>query len=280
MPLRQYSSPSLGAIVKNNQSLGVVVKNTIFTGGEMKLQQDMSIQKPVYPGPLYLQINRLLLQRVESGVWPVGTALPNESDLAREYGVSVGTMRKALEKLGSDGWIFRRQGRGTFVTDPRQVSRKRSDHFFLNGEHYVLDGFEYLSSSCVPVTSEAAKSLGLEMTDTIVCITRSRIAPGIIQVHDTISVPREFLPDLAADAESCRDVTDDDLAGYNTFIRRCFEKVMPAVADGNAAKKLKVAPGTGILECERTSYGANNRPVEWCQRLVRLERVEYWTETA
>ena len=52
-----------------------------------------------------------------SGEWKPGTAIPNESDLAREFGVSAGTMRKALDLMEAEHLLTRRQGRGTFVND-------------------------------------------------------------------------------------------------------------------------------------------------------------------
>jgi GntR family transcriptional regulator len=48
---------------------------------------------------LYLQVRDALSQRIASGEWMPGFALPNEGDLAREVGVSSGTMRKALELM-------------------------------------------------------------------------------------------------------------------------------------------------------------------------------------
>jgi len=67
--------------------------------------------------PLYVQVRNLLAQRLASGVWPPGSVLPNEMELARELGVSSGTVRKALDSLESDRLVVRRQGRGTFVVD-------------------------------------------------------------------------------------------------------------------------------------------------------------------
>lgn len=68
--------------------------------------------------PLYLQVHDALEERIAAGEWKTDTAVPNENDLARHFGVSPGTMRKALDMLESKGIVSRRQGRGTFVTDP------------------------------------------------------------------------------------------------------------------------------------------------------------------
>ena len=67
--------------------------------------------------PLYLQLRDALAERVAGGEWRPGAAIPNEGDLAREFGVSAGTMRKALDLLEDEHLLTRRQGRGTFVND-------------------------------------------------------------------------------------------------------------------------------------------------------------------
>jgi GntR family transcriptional regulator len=67
--------------------------------------------------PLYTQVRNLLAQRIARGVWSPGSMLPNEGELARELGVSPGTVRKALDVLESDRLVLRRQGRGTSVVD-------------------------------------------------------------------------------------------------------------------------------------------------------------------
>ena len=68
--------------------------------------------------PIYLQLRDALAERIASGEWKPGSAIPNEGDLAREFGVSAGTMRKALSLLEDEHLITRRQGRGTYVNDP------------------------------------------------------------------------------------------------------------------------------------------------------------------
>jgi len=67
--------------------------------------------------PLYLQVRDVLSERIANGVWKPGKPIPNELDLAAEYGVSTGTMRKALDVMESERLISRQQGRGTFVND-------------------------------------------------------------------------------------------------------------------------------------------------------------------
>lgn len=69
--------------------------------------------------PLYYQLQELLRQQIESGVWEVGDLLPTEHELCDRYGVSRVCVRQALAILEADGAIDRRRGRGTVVRPSR-----------------------------------------------------------------------------------------------------------------------------------------------------------------
>lgn len=66
--------------------------------------------------PLYEQVERAVEEGIRNGEWPAGTALPSETALAARFGVSVCTVRKALDGLAQKNHIEKRHGIGTFVT--------------------------------------------------------------------------------------------------------------------------------------------------------------------
>ena len=63
----------------------------------------------------YLRIARVLSERIQSGEYQPGGQLPNERQLAKEFGVSLMTLRRAMQVLGERGLTSSQQGRGTFV---------------------------------------------------------------------------------------------------------------------------------------------------------------------
>jgi GntR family transcriptional regulator len=67
------------------------------------------------PTPKYLRVLNTLRKRIEDGDYAPGAALPSESQLCTEFGVSRPTVLKALGILKQDGWIESQQGRGSFV---------------------------------------------------------------------------------------------------------------------------------------------------------------------
>ncbi len=81
----------------------------------MRNQQTADISAALTPQPLYGQVRQALIDRIRNGEWMVGDSLPNETFLAQRFGVSVGTVRKAIEGLENNGLVKRIQGRGTYV---------------------------------------------------------------------------------------------------------------------------------------------------------------------
>jgi DNA-binding transcriptional regulator YhcF (GntR family) len=76
--------------------------------------------------PLYRQIKQLIVQDMQAGVWKPGEMIPSEFELADRFGVSQGTVRKAIDDLAAENLLTRRQGKGTFVaTHAEQTTRYR-----------------------------------------------------------------------------------------------------------------------------------------------------------
>jgi GntR family transcriptional regulator len=69
--------------------------------------------------PLYYQLQEILKEQIESGVWQPDDPLPSEPVLARRFGVSRVVVRQALAILEDDRQIVRVRGRGTFVAQPK-----------------------------------------------------------------------------------------------------------------------------------------------------------------
>jgi GntR family transcriptional regulator of arabinose operon len=77
---------------------------------------------PENPLPLYFQVYKSLLERIQQGEFPPGSFLPPERQLTEDYGVSRITVIKALDELAKAHSVKRQQGRGTVVTDPAERS--------------------------------------------------------------------------------------------------------------------------------------------------------------
>ena len=65
--------------------------------------------------PAYIQISEVVARRINAGQILVGERLPSERVMAVEFGVAVGTLRKALCELQSQGFLIRKHGSGNYI---------------------------------------------------------------------------------------------------------------------------------------------------------------------
>ena len=68
------------------------------------------------------RVYRAILAAIQAGAYGEGDPLPNQAALARQLGSSVGTLRKALDRLAREGYVAARHGSGTYVRS-RQPER-------------------------------------------------------------------------------------------------------------------------------------------------------------
>ena len=125
--------------------------------------------------PLYLQVKDMLVQRIVGATWKPGAAIPNEIELSRELGISVGTVRKALDEMEGERLISRRQGRGTFVID--QTSDECAIRFsnIRNAEGVRISGdIQRCELVSAPSNEDEARMLQLRPGEPVFRINRVR----------------------------------------------------------------------------------------------------------
>jgi len=90
--------------------------------------------------PLYEQVRQHVLDYISEHDLVPGDAIPTEAELAVQYGVSVGTVRRALLQLVDQGILYRQPGRGTFLTEESQQKAKQRG-FLACIVPYIRDAF-------------------------------------------------------------------------------------------------------------------------------------------
>lgn len=90
--------------------------------------------------PLYEQVRRQVLDYINEHDLKPGDTIPTEAELAVRYGVSVGTVRRALLQLVDQGILYRQPGRGTFLTEQSQ-QKARQRGFLACIVPYIRDVF-------------------------------------------------------------------------------------------------------------------------------------------
>jgi GntR family transcriptional regulator len=224
----------------------------------------MSATSPQFSNrPLYLQVRDALAERIAAGAWKPDTPIPNEGDLAREAGVSSGTMRKALELLESERLVTRRQGRGTFVND--QASNKQALRFTnirnSDGER-IVDAVESNEIVLGEANDLECERLGLNPRDPVYRIRRVRTHNGRRYMVDETSMPANLFPGLA-EQEHLSQRIGVILAQYSMLSGRSQERVSIGKATPAVAGILGLKHGSPVLVLDRVANALDGGAVEW-----------------
>jgi GntR family transcriptional regulator len=228
--------------------------------------------------PLYSQVHGALVDRIATRVWKPGTLLPNEQELAREFGVSAGTMQKALAQLERDRFIARKQGRGTFVID--QTSPERILRFVnlrdANGERVAGVG-RILAQAVRPAAALKETRLQVETTEPIVWTNRLRTHRGLPLLVEERYLALSRFPGLKAG-----DVGDYEIIvlaqSHGVHLAKAIEDVRISRATPQQASLLEVDAGHPLLALDRVIYSGEDLPVEQRIAFCRLTDQFYSAE--
>jgi GntR family transcriptional regulator len=213
--------------------------------------------------PLYQQLRDVLAERITAGDWKPGDAIPNESNLAREFGVSAGTMRKALDLMEAERLLTRRQGRGTFVNDQTSdmLGLRFTNVRAANGQ--LPEGDIKVTHVAQDAASEdECRRLQLDPRDRVYRIQRTWRHKGDPFMFAQAVVPAAHFPGLEAATEAASRITG--LAQrYGVLLGKAEERLSIGRAGDAVAAELGIAPGTPVMVLDRIVHALDGRPVEW-----------------
>jgi GntR family transcriptional regulator len=225
--------------------------------------------------PIYLQLRDALAQRIASGQWKPGTAIPNEGDLAREFQVSPGTMRKAMDLLERERLITRRQGRGTFVND--QLCDELATRFINirgpDGKRIVGD-VKSVEITAGVATDKEVRRLDLKSGERVYRLRRTRFIGERPFMLEEASVPTSLFPGLEQMGKLARRIVT--LAQhYGILLGKAEEHISIGIATAKVAEALHLAEGAPMVVLDRVVHTTDGRPVEWRMACCDLSTNHY-----
>jgi GntR family transcriptional regulator len=213
--------------------------------------------------PRYHRIAESLRGRIRIGEFAPGGLLPNQRQLARSFGVTLMTLRQALEVLERDNLIVRRHGLGTFVAAPSidydilRLRRFAAD-LSAHGEHVTT---RLLGGRVTVADRRVTGALGLGPRARVVVIDRLRLVDG-----HPMSLQRSFLAAPLGEQVLEADLGVTSLSQVLEFklgitIERARETVSAVRLGRREARELGCRPGAPAFESERVSLDVAGSPV-------------------
>lgn len=233
------------------------------------------------PMPLYFQIASDLEQKIATGAFPPGVQLQNEKGLAERYGVSLVTVRSAMQVLLNKGLIVRYPGHGTFVAKRESVKR---DWAIGSLDELVAIGLKssmhLLERRQVHPHDAVLQRLSLPAGSMVHMVRTVRKASG-----DPFMVTEQYHPlDLARSLRKS-DLTDPKASSrlvIQIVAERCgmkIENVRQTMSAESAtpdiAELLRLQAGDPLLVVERDFFNDQGRLVQTGKSYYRTDRYRY-----
>lgn len=225
--------------------------------------------------PVYKQLRELLRGRIESGHLPVGSTLPPEVELAKTFGVSRSTIRRAILDLVDEGLLLRKPRVGTVVIRS-QVEDKRS---WFRGitedlrQKGVTSTVEVLEAVIVRPVAAVLHELKLPEDGEVLKLTRLRRIAGV-----PLSYTKSYIPawvGITPDTDISGPFYEVIESAGRVHITYGRDVLGAIAADKEAAGILDVNPGAPILRVRRTAFVDYDRPVEFVIAQLRSDLYEY-----
>ena len=224
--------------------------------------------------PLYSQVREILLSRISRGDWAVGETLPNEFKLSTEYGVSVGTIRRAVEGLEKAGIVIRRQGRGTYLARQRDEGvATRLDVLRLPNGNVAEIVFRLDNLLLRAPSNQEAAELQIEISHSVYEISQTLFIDGQIVGCEISLVATRLFPLLGQHLNGGQNLYML-YAEFNGGVARTEDTIKVCIPDLDIARKLKTI-GNALLVIERLSSTMVGRPVEFKRGWYLPEKVIY-----
>ena len=223
--------------------------------------------------PLYVQLMEELETSIRNGVYKPGDKIMTEAEMAKEYGVSLITVRKAVGSLMEKGLVVRKQGKGTFVTKPKYSRNMKKLQSFTEmcEQMGVKPGAQVLENRLIMADKKVADRLGIEPGSNVVYISRLRLADG-----EPVQVEKSYFPlkyaflleeDLNNGSmfECLKEKAGAKVASSEKMIELCR-------ATAEEAALMDVKKGDYLLFVKSTAYDENGEPMYAGIQLINGDR--------
>ena len=203
--------------------------------------------------PQYKKIYEILRKHILSGAYEEGSLLPSENELCAVHNITRPTVRQALDALVKEGFILKKQGKGSIVRKPPQDIGILS----ISGTASVI-GNQYLQTQILqkPQIKAWPDRFPFELTDIeresgCIYMERLRLVDSQPVFYDINHIPNINLPRFSSRTFENKSLFEILRVQYQIEIKGGEQKLKAMKADKSISKMLNIPLGEPVLYLER-----------------------------
>lgn len=229
---------------------------------------------------LHSAVKESIMEMIKNGDYHPNTKLPTEAEFCKSFDVSRTTVRTALQQLTVEGYVYRIQGKGTFVSENkvRQTLSTTVDNF---SEQMMMQGknpsTKVFSLTVIEASNTLAKLFNLDIGEPINKLVRVRYVDALPLQYEISYLPWHKTPGL--DMKACETSLFRLLKNqFNIHIQKTIEHLELALADESIAEKLNIPNGSPGFSIETQTYTDDQTVIEYSKTYFRGDRANFVIE--
>ena len=254
---------TLDEIETINKNLSIVVKKMLNNFKDFKI-------------PRYEQVRWNIQTLLTESKWDESTPLPTEQEFADKYEVSVGTVRKAVEKLVEEGVLIKQQGKGTFLKRPDfESSLLRFFKFRDKDACYDTPTGVVKKIMVIDGIDDINEKLNISKNEALIYIERMRMVEDKVLLSERI-----WLPKSRYEAFATLDPEDFENLLYPFYYKKCGQFVSSAVETlffitDHSDPYLGNAEQESLVKVCRIAKNLEGDPIEYRESYGLAEKFSY-----
>ncbi len=218
-------------------------------------------KRTVSPVLLYVKVMMQIRDNILSGMWSHGYRIPGELALARQFRVSVMTIRQALARLCRERLLMREWRKGTFVSWRGPL--KQSVQLDIETEDLApvdveSTSFKVLNMGRVAPTGELSRHFALSAGEQLTKIERVRMAHGRPLAYVISYVPSRIAAQIPTNRMKRIPLSTVIEASLGIKISNVKHVVEAKLSDDAVSAHLDIPPGSPVLYVERDHFHKEN----------------------
>ncbi|MBS4538118.1 GntR family transcriptional regulator [Clostridium sp. D2Q-11] len=226
--------------------------------------------------PLYYQLYEIIVGKIESGDYKENDKIPSERELCEEYDISRSTVRQAMSELEKEGYIYKKHGKGIFVSP--QAFKQDLLKFYSFTEEMKKMGkepsSEVIDFEIITCTEKLSKKLNCPITINLYKFTRIRLADNEPMMLETSYLPVDRFPNLTRENLNNNAMYDIFRNKYDVTFSKAEERFKPVNTRRDEAKILEISSKIPSMMIERFTYEKEDI-IEYTIGIARGDKFEY-----
>lgn len=228
---------------------------------------------------MYKQIKEIIRTEITTGEADPDTPM-TEAQLLERFGVSRAPIRQALSDLTNEGFVYRKQGKGTFPVVGARVARPADIRPGGLSQFLADTGLKPTSVVSEPERvippAHIQRRLSLDPDEQLLHFTRLMSIDGepLVDADVYIRAPEGFRPSLEFLTEqgSAMDALERE---YGITLDRAEHEAWATAATKAQAAALQVRPGSPLLAIETIFFTVGGVPAGWRMAVHQAEEFKY-----